>query len=287
MRFLVLPVAGIVAAALYLALWAFWIEPASLATRTYALALPRWHPELGGLRVAVLADLHVGSPFNGLDNLDRVVAETNRHKPDLILLAGDYVIDSVVGGSFVPPEVFAPRLARLSAPLGVWAVLGNHDHWLGGQRVRAALEKNGIRVLEDAAGLVRTPRGAFWLVGISDFREGPHDVRKAMKAVADGRPVLAFTHNPDAFPEVDARISLLVAGHTHGGQVHLPVLGRPIVPSSYRQRYAIGHIVQDGRHLFVSPGIGTSIIPVRFRVPPEVSMLELYPQPKRAARRQE
>jgi predicted MPP superfamily phosphohydrolase len=105
--------------------------------------------------------------------------------------------------------------------------------------------------------------------------------------VNDARAVLAFTHNPDAFVQLDRRINLLVAGHTHGGQVQLPVLGRPIVPSRYRQRYAIGHIVEDGRHLFVSPGIGTSIIPVRFRVPPEISVLHLYPQPKRAARRKE
>jgi predicted MPP superfamily phosphohydrolase len=87
--------------------------------------------------------------------------------------------------------------------------------------------------------------------------------------------VVAFTHNPDLFPDVPARVALTIAGHTHGGQVFLPWLGRPVVPSRYGERYAIGHVVENGRHLFVSPGLGTSIVPVRFRVPPEVSVLIL------------
>lgn len=90
--------------------------------------------------------------------------------------------------------------------------------------------------------------------------------------------MLLFTHNPDVFPKISERFSLLIAGHTHGGQVHLPLLGRPIVPPAYGERFAIGHIQENGRHLFVSSGLGTSILPVRFRVPPEVSLLELYPQ---------
>jgi predicted MPP superfamily phosphohydrolase len=87
--------------------------------------------------------------------------------------------------------------------------------------------------------------------------------------------VLAFTHNPDVFPQVPHRVALTIAGHTHGGQVALPFVGRPVVPSKYGQRYAIGHVVEDARHLFVSPGIGTSVVPVRFQVPPEISVLTL------------
>jgi hypothetical protein len=91
--------------------------------------------------------------------------------------------------------------------------------------------------------------------------------------VSDDAPVLAFTHNPDVFPHVPARVALTIAGHTHGGQVVLPLLGRPLVPSAYGQRYAIGHVEEDGRHLFVSSGLGTSIFPVRFGVPPEISIV--------------
>ena len=115
----------------------------------------------------------------------------------------------------------------------------------------------------------------FWLVGISDFWEGPHDIEKALSRTTAQDHLLAFTHNPDVFPALPTRIALTIAGHTHGGQVYLPGLGRPIVPSQYGERYAIGHIVENGKHLYVSSGVGTSIIPVRFLVPPEVTILEV------------
>jgi predicted MPP superfamily phosphohydrolase len=191
-----------------------------------------------------------------------------------VLLAGDYVIKGVLGGSFVAPEDIASRLRELHAPLGVYAVLGNHDWWFDAPRVRDALRVAGIPTLDDAAHSVDGPRH-FWLAGVSDFWEGSHDVHRALAGVTDDAPVILFTHNPDVFPHVPARVALTIAGHTHGGQVCLPLVGRPIVPSRFGQRYAIGHVVEDGRHLFVSPGLGTSIIPVRFRVPPEISLVTL------------
>jgi predicted MPP superfamily phosphohydrolase len=256
-------------------LWGFLIEPATLRNEDYEISVPDWPIACDGLRVAVLADLHVGSPFNGLDKLDRVVALTRRAEPDLVLLAGDYVIHGVPGGRFTPAEEIAGSLRQLSAPLGVWAVLGNHDWWFDAPRVRAAFEQVGIRFLEDAAAAIRSESCAFWLVGISDFWEGRHDVAGALAGVTDSAPVVAFTHNPDVFPRIPARVGLTIAGHTHGGQVYLPFVGRPVVPSQYGERFAIGHVVEGGRHLFVSSGLGTSIIPVRFRVPPEVSVLTL------------
>jgi predicted MPP superfamily phosphohydrolase len=267
----------LVAAALALTalgIWAFAIEPASLRTRAYELAIPGWPAECAGVRVAVLADLHVGSPWNGLERLAEVVAETNAAHPDLVLLAGDYV-EGVAGGRKIPPEPIAGELRALGAPLGTWAVLGNHDAWLGEARVRAALEGAGIGVLHDQAAAVERGACGFWLAGISDLWTARHAIETTLEHVTDARAVLALTHNPDIFPDVPARASLTIAGHTHGGQVWLPLLGRPIVPSSYGDRFAIGHVVEDGRHLFVSPGIGTSIVPVRFLVPPEISLLTL------------
>ena len=265
--------------AVALPIWGFFVEPSLLFNESYEIQLPGWPAGCDGMRVAVLADLHVGSPFNGLDKLNDVIALTRRADPDLILLAGDYVIHGVRGGHFVPPEQTAALLGQLSAPVGVFAVLGNHDWWLDAGRVRAALESNGIPVLEDAATRIRGGACNFWLVGISDYMEGRHDIARALAQVTDSAPVLAFTHSPDLFPDVPARVALTIAGHTHGGQVYLPFIGRPIVPSRYGERYAIGHVVEEGRHLFVSPGLGTSILPVRFLVPPEVSMLTLRAAP--------
>jgi len=261
-------------AAAMAALWAFAVEPASLVVREYDVELPAWPQSADDLHIAILGDLHVGSPFNGLDKLQRIVQETNNTKPDLVLLAGDYVIQGVLGGSFVPPQDFAPVVAGLQVRLGVWAVLGNHDWWLDGPAVRTALEQNGIRVLDnEAAALDAT--GELWLAGVGDYKEGSPDVSLALRTIPDTATVIVLTHNPDVFPEIPDRVALSIAGHTHGGQVRLPLLGRPIVPSRFGERYAAGVITEGSKHFFVSTGLGTSILPIRFRVPPEISLLRI------------
>ena len=112
---------------LLLGLWAFWWEPSSLHNADYTLRIPQWPQPCSGLRIAVLADPHTGSPYNGLDKLNEIVDLTLQAQPDLILLAGDYVVQEVLGGQFIAPEDMTPVLARLEAPMGVYAVLGNHD----------------------------------------------------------------------------------------------------------------------------------------------------------------
>lgn len=258
-----------------LGVWGFWIEPRRLVVRDVPISLSNWPPSVGPLKVAVLTDLHVGSPHHSIARLKRIVDEVNRRDPDLILLLGDFVIQGVVGGHFVQPEDIARELSVLQSRLGTYAVLGNHDWWFDAERVRAALNKAGITTLEDSAAVVKTAWGSLWLAGISDYWEGRHDIQAALRTVPADAPVIAFTHNPDVFTDVPSRVSLTVAGHTHGGQVKLPFIGAPVVPSRYGQRYAAGHVIEGGRHLFVSSGTGTSILPVRFRVPPEVAILHV------------
>ena len=250
---------------------AFWWEPASL--NVTGERSPLHLAAHGSVRIAILTDLHVGSPFNGPAKLHDVVERTNVARVDIICILGDLVIQGVVGGRFVPPEQIASELKALRAPAGVFAVLGNHDGWLDHDRVKRALEQNGIQVIEESAVKTQTPAGPLWIAGISDLWTGVHDVRAALTAVKDDEPVILLTHNPDVFPDVPARVALTLAGHTHGGQVRLPFVGRPIVPSQFGQRYAAGHVIEDGRHLFVATGVGTSILPVRFRVAPTVTVL--------------
>ena len=262
---------GLCLSVLFLGGWTFVYEPSSFSVRRYELSLPNWPGNHYGLEVALLADIHAGSPYCGLATLREIVRETNAAEPDLVLLAGDYVIGSVLGGTFVAPEELAPVLGELDAPLGVYAVLGNHDWWFDGARIEEAFEAAGIRVLRDEA----VELSGLWLVGLEDWDTAAPDVMKALSTVDDTSPVVVFTHNPDVFPTIPARVSLTLAGHTHGGQVRFPWLGTPIVPSRYGQRFAHGHIVEDDRHLFVTSGLGTSIIPARFRVPPEIALLRL------------
>jgi uncharacterized protein len=265
--------AAVSGAAIALAGWAFWLEPARLVVSEERITLAQLR---GSLRVAILTDLHVGSPFNRIAKLRDIVSRTNAARPDAVFILGDLVIQGVRGGRFVPPEDIAAELKHLRSPSGTLAVLGNHDGWLDHDRVQSALEHNGIRVIEETAAKLATPAGPLWVAGISDVWTGRHDIAAALQSVNDdAAPVILLTHNPDVFPLVPARVSLTLAGHTHGGQVWLPFIGRPIVPSRFGQRFAAGHIVEGGRHLYVATGLGTSILPVRFRVPPTITMLTL------------
>ncbi|MEO6264175.1 MAG: metallophosphoesterase [Luteimonas sp.] len=252
--------------------WGFVWEPGQLVERDYGIALPQWSPQCDGLRADVIADLHTGSPRNGVDKLDRVVQRLIASDSDVVLLAGDYLILKVFLGRYVAPEVVAAHLKPLAARKPVYAVLGNHDWWKDGSKVRHALESAGIVVLENQAREVTLGQCRLWLVGVGDLWEGHPDIGRAFAAVNDDAPVVAITHNPELFPRMPVRASLVVAGHTHGGQVWL-LSGRP---SMRGHHYLAGPIVEDGRHLFVTPGIGTSILPFRFRVPPEISRLTLH-----------
>ena len=238
-----------------------------LVVRHPRMELPGWKSDL---RIAVLSDLHIGSPHVGLDKLRVIVEKTNAEHPTLIVLLGDFVTGGPNGrraGGFVEPEPTAAELKKLHAPLGVFAVLGNHDCWYDGERVGKALTDSGIPVLENKAVRV----GPIWLGGIADFWTREPDIAGTLAQVTTDDPVVLITHNPDIFPEVPSRVSLLLAAHTHGGQVQLPIVGTLITTS--KLGYNAGEFVERGRHLFVTTGIGTSIVPVRFGVPPEIVIL--------------
>lgn len=251
---------------------ALWWEPASFTIHRESLVLPRWH---SNLRVAALSDLHIGSNHVGLDKLRYIVAQTNAEEPDIVVLLGDFVIGGPGGeGSrqpeFVPPEQIAAELKKLLAP--TYAVLGNHDRWFDGPRVEAAMTAAGIPVLENRA--IRLEHGGtpFWLGGISDLWTGGPDIPATLAQTDQEEPVILITHNPDVFPDVPSRVSLTIAGHTHGGQVDIPFYGTPVNGVS---KYRRGYFVESGRHLFVTTGVGTSIAPIRFRVTPELVILSL------------
>ena len=260
---------------LFLTLWAFVIEPSRLVIHKETLQIPNWQSEHSGIKVALLTDLHVGSPHTGLDKLQKVVDLTNSEQPDLILITGDFMIQDVIGGKFVEPEPIAEVLKGLQAPLGVMAVLGNHDWWYDGTHVSDALRSAGITVLENQTQKIDFNGKSFWIAGIADQWTRAPNIYGTLLDTNPDEPVIMMTHNPDIFPKVPARVSLTVAGHTHGGQVNLPLFGRLVVPSKYRDKYAAGHIIEDGQNLFVGTGIGTSIYPIRFRVPPEIVILTL------------
>ncbi|WP_438344718.1 metallophosphoesterase [Methylorubrum populi] len=271
--------------------YAFVVEPRfRLALTRYGLTPPGWDP-MHRLRIAVLADIHVCESYMPLDRVAEIVAATNALAPDLILLLGDYPAGRKVTWHRVPLPDFARLAAELRAPLGTYAILGNHDWWddreamragKGPVEVRRLLEARGIPVLEnDTVRLVHDGR-PFWIAGLADqepflpigSRRSLADLPGTLAKVTDAAPVILMAHEPDIFVGVPARVSLTLSGHTHGGQIRLFGYS-PVLPSRYGQRFAYGHVVEEGRHLIVSGGLGVSSVGIRFGVPPEIVLIEL------------
>jgi predicted MPP superfamily phosphohydrolase len=278
--------------------YALGVEPWHHRIVRYRPRLPNW-PDALKLRIALVADIHACEPWMDVERIEEIVADTNKLKPDLVLLLGDYMAHHRFVRRPVPLAEWAGVLGRLSAPLGVHAILGNHDWWddpdammrgRGPVRARRALEAAGIPVYENDAKRLRKDGRAFWLAGLGDqlalrVREGSwtrrrtrirgvDDLPGTMAQISDDAPILLMAHEPDIFPRVPKRVALTVAGHTHGGQVALAGF-TPVVPSRFGSRFVRGHIVEEGRHMIVSAGLGCSGAPIRFGVPPEIVLVEL------------
>jgi len=248
-----------------------------IEVRRDCLELPAWPADLAGLRVAVIADLHAGSPQVDEDRIDRIVERVSTESVDLVALLGDYIDPEVALGEWIEPESIAGRLGRLESRLGTYAVLGNHDWAHAGARMGQALREAGIAFLENRAVEVEGSGSGFWIAGLGDLMKRQADLEGTLAQVPANVPLLLFSHNPDVFPRVPPHVALTLSGHTHGAQVDVPVLRNKVTPSRFGARYTGGHIEECGRHLYVSDGIGTSRLPVRFRAKPELPVLELRP----------
>jgi uncharacterized protein len=245
---------------------------------------PRGWPAGLKLSVTVIADIHAGGPNMGLARIHEIVEVANNLNSDIVLLLGDYIATHRFVTEVVPAPVWSAELARLKAPLGVHAILGNHDWWFHQKQIRQALAQAKIPVMENTAVLLGEGRSRFWLAGLGDqiahyispgrFK-GVDDLPKTMAQIKTDDPVLLMVHEPDIFVDVPDRVSLTLAGHTHGGQVRVPFIWPSFVPSMYGARFAYGHISEGGRDMIVSGGLGTSGVPVRLGVPPEIVRVDL------------
>lgn len=265
----VLQVAGLGVAALALDLTV--LTPRRLRVHDVPLAVPGWPAELDGLRIAVVGDVHAGSPWFGLDRVRSVVQRVAEAAPDLVLLLGDYMVDVTFGVQHEPEDV-AEALAGLQHVAPVVGVLGNHDWDAGGERVRAAFEGAGLPILEEQA--VPVLDGRLWIAGVGDLWRREPDVSTALAQVPADATVVLLTHNPDVALEVPPHVPLVLAGHTHGGQVRL--LGRALHTISKRTGNRFSHGWYAAERLYVTPGLGTSKWPIR-NVVPEVPVLVLRP----------
>jgi len=279
LRFSLIVVAG-VSLAWILGVWAFLIEPKTLVVRDVTVTSAAWHG--APLRIGVISDVHVGGPHVSPARVRRIVTRMNAEAPDLVLLVGDYVDGhrppqsrSAAQNTMIAEGLTA--LGDLEAPLGVVAVLGNHDWWYDGPRVEAALRSVGVQVLENDAVALDVEGRRIWITGLADYeslRAQPSFTR-ALSGVPDADDVIALGHWPDVFADAPSRVALTIAGHSHCGQLTVPFIGRPIAVSPGSRRWPCG-LYEDGeRQLFVTGGIGTSVLPARFGAPPEIVILSL------------
>ncbi|HMV85777.1 MAG TPA: metallophosphoesterase [Blastocatellia bacterium] len=225
-----------------------------------------------GLTIAQLSDIHHG-PYTGLDYIRRCVEITNGLQPDVIALTGDFTF---AGKKHVAP--CAEALSGLKARVGVYAVLGNHDYYVGAGHVARALKEAGCNVLIDALDRLEYRGDKLWLVGVDDLYYGTTNLKQLLRDVPRQAARITLSHNPDFIEEFAARnqhTDLLIAGHTHGGQIRFPLVGAPHISSDYGQQYAVGMNRKDAMQVYTTRGIGTILLPTRVDCPPEIVLFTL------------
>jgi hypothetical protein len=256
--------------------YAYFIEPRRLIVNENALSVPHWSANLNGFKIVAISDIHGGSNYVTEDRLRELVATANAQNPDLIVLLGDYISERFRDHKNLrmPVETIAENLKGFQARHGVYAVIGNHDWWYNEQKVRTEFEKAGIKFLENEAVSFDANGEKVWLLGIEDFwKKRRVEVSRAMSQIEPKKNIIAITHNPDSLLHSPVEISLLLAGHSHGGQVSFPFYG-PVAFVNDR-RFMKGEAVVDGKHVFVTSGVGCTGPPVRFGVPPEIAVLQI------------
>lgn len=275
--------------------YGYFIEPNQLVVTRATITIPQWNRAFDGLKIIMIGDVHGGSNNVTEEKLRQIVALSNEQKPDLIVLLGDYISQYQFPRTPIrqrelkmPVAAIADGLSGLTAPYGVLVVLGNHDGWYGGDRVAAEFTRVGYRVLQNEVAVLEKAGARLRILGMVDhlsldpgWEKTFADAKRTVEASGSG-DLIVLQHSPDIFPVIHASngtispdFRLMLSAHTHGGQVRLPFLGTLIVPSNYGDKYARGHISENGGDMFVTTGVGTSVLPFRFGVPPEIVALTI------------
>ena len=242
-------------------------DPEITATDIWLRRLSAAHD---GLRIAHLTDLH-HSLFTPLEEIQRAVHLANRLRPDLVALTGDYV---TLSAEYIWP--LAEALGKLRARLGVFAVLGNHDFQVDPDEVTRALRAHGIRVLRNSRYALRSHSATLWIAGVDDLWWQADDLGAALHSIPARDPKILLCHNPLGIRAAsEHNVDLVLSGHTHGGQVRLPVIGRFYGRSKLGERFVEGWNCLDGTQIYISRGIGKVLVPLRVGCPPEIACLRL------------
>lgn len=249
----------------------FVLEPKDFEVQRLDIRIPGLPTAFSGFTICQLTDIH-HSPVVGLNYINRVIDKANSLAPDLVVLTGDYVDDE---RRYAPPAIEA--VTRLKSRHGTVAILGNHDYFIGEGYSREVISRNRIPLLQNGHIMIRSGGDALCIAGTRDYLEDKPDAKEALKGVPADVPRVLLSHHPDysEYLPQDERVDLVLSGHTHGGQVRLPGSFAPVVPSDFGQKYSGGLVANRHTQVYVSRGIGVSMIPVRFNCPPELTLIRL------------
>ncbi|HYJ82180.1 MAG TPA: metallophosphoesterase [Allosphingosinicella sp.] len=266
---------GLVFAGILLVGFAYWTAVSDPVARNARIAVAGWPAGEPGLRLLLLSDIHVGGPDMPPERLRRIVGQINRLSPDIVLIAGDFVTDKRLATHHYSHDEAVAPLAGLRPRLATVAVLGNHDHWRDAAAARRALARAGIRLLENDA----VQLGPVAVGGLDDDFTDRADLPRTLAALRRLRgPKLILSHSPDPFADPAPDVFLMLAGHTHCGQVSPPLVGPLSTMSDHGRRYACGLVRERGRILVVTAGLGTSGIPLRLGAVPDMWLVEIGPR---------
>jgi uncharacterized protein len=256
-----------------------WLRKISRAqqhvVRHLDLKIAGWPQWSRPLRIAFLSDFHTGSHSNDISRLNMIIDEAASAAPDLALFGGDYVNMQPFGGGRVPPRTTAAILSRLEAPLGRFAVLGNHDFVYDEHAVAGALKDQGIVVLDHDRRALQFLNHSIQIIGLPDARVTTPEAYSLLATLSPDEPTIVLAHDPFWFAHLPAGPHLMLAGHTHGGQIRLPGVGIVRNATKAPLRWSCGLVEERGQYLYVTSGIGTSGVPIRWGVPPDFAMLDL------------
>ncbi|HLL58693.1 MAG TPA: metallophosphoesterase [Allosphingosinicella sp.] len=264
----------LIALAALLAIWGYATAVSVPIVRQARLDLPRWPAGAPPVKAVLISDIHVVGPDMPPERLHRIVAQINALNPDVVLIAGDLISDKRTSTRhYSMAEAIAP-LTGLRPRLGSFAVLGNHDHWRNAGEARQALKAAGVRLLGNEAAAA----GPLVIGGLDDDYTENSDLPGTLAKMARMKGArLILSHSPDPFPDVPRDVPLMVAGHTHCGQVSLPFYGAVRTFSRHGKRYECGIYKEGGKTLVITAGLGTSGVPLRLGAVPDMWLLELGP----------